>query len=189
MYDVILADPPWKFEYWVPGQGKKNASRAAEAYYPVMATKDICNLSIREIGNNNSILFMWAVWPRLRDMFDVMEAWGYEYKTIGFVWVKANKTGFGHFMGMGYYTRSNTEPCFIGVRGSMPVETHDVLQIIYSAVREHSKKPEAQYDKIERLYPNMKYIELFARNERDGWVCWGNEVGGIELGSITDEAR
>lgn len=175
-YDVILADPPWKFEYWVPDQGKKDGSRAAEAHYPVMTTPEICGLPIAQLGEENSILFLWGVWPRLRDIFDVMEAWNYEYKTIGFVWVKAKKSGFGHFMGMGYYTRSNTEPCFIGVRGSMPVEAHDVLQLIYYPVKRHSQKPDGQYNKIERLYPNKRYLELFARNKREGWDSWGNEV-------------
>lgn len=175
-YDVILADPPWKFEYWVPGQGKKNGSRAAEAHYPVMTTPEICDLPIANMVSENSVLFMWGVWPRLRDIFDVYEAWGYEYKTIGFVWVKAKKSGFGFFTGMGYYSRSNTEPCFIGVRGSMPVSIHDVLQIIHTPVREHSRKPDEQYGKIERLYPNMRYLELFARKKRPGWDAWGNEV-------------
>jgi N6-adenosine-specific RNA methylase IME4 len=175
-FDVILADPPWKFDYWIPGQGKKKGSRAAEAHYTVMDTESICALPVANLGKDNSILFLWGVWPRLKDIFDVMAAWNYEYKTIGFVWVKANKGGFGHFMGMGYYTRANTEPCFIGVRGSMPVAVHDVLQIIYSAVRGHSQKPDGQYSKIERLYPNMKYCELFARRKREGWLSWGNEV-------------
>ena len=175
-YDVILADPPWHFEYWVPGQGKKKGSRAAEAHYPTMKTPEICKLPINNLANDNCILFIWAVNPRLRDVFDVIDAWGFEYKTKAFCWVKAKKSGFGHFTGMGYYTRSNTEDCYLAIKGSMPTQTHNVLQIIYSAVRQHSRKPDEQYSKIERLYPNMKYLELFARRPREGWHVWGNEI-------------
>ncbi len=175
-YDVILADPPWKFEYWIPGQGKKNGSRAAQAHYPVMNTEDICKLGLGRFGKENSILFLWGVWPRIQDTFDVMEAWGYEYKTVGFVWVKSNKTGFGHFMGMGYYTRSNTEPCLLATRGSIPVQDHSVSQLLYTPVRKHSQKPDLIYSKIEALYPDMDYLELFARRKREGWDVWGNEV-------------
>ena len=175
-YDVILADPPWKFEYWVPGQGKKNGSRAAEAHYPVMDTADICRLPIADLASDNCVLFLWAVWPRIQDALDVIKAWGFTYKTKAFTWVKANPTGFGHFMGMGYYTRANDESCLLGVKGSMPVDAHDVLSILYFPVHRHSQKPEDQYRRIERLYPGRRYLELFARRKRAGWDSWGNEV-------------
>ena len=176
MYDVILADPPWKFEYWVPGQGKKKPSRAAEAHYPVMTTPEICNLPIVDMANDNCVLFLWCVWPKLAETWATMEAWGFEYKTIAWAWVKAKRSGFGFHFGMGYYTRANTEPCLLAVRGTMPVARHDIQALIYSPVREHSRKPDEQYAKIEKLYPNKRYLELFARRKREGWDAWGNEV-------------
>ena len=179
-YDVILADPPWEFLYWVPGQGKKKASRAAEAHYPVMPTKKICEMDIP--ANDNAILFLWSVWPKLPDAIQVIEAWGFDYKTIGWVWIKAKRSGLGFFMGMGYYTRSNSEPCLLATRGSMPVARHDIQALIYHPVMEHSRKPDDQYRKIEALYPDMKYLELFARRKREGWDAWGNEIANdVEL--------
>jgi N6-adenosine-specific RNA methylase IME4 len=182
-YDVILADPPWKFEVWDRDTG---SGRSAESHYPTMAIQDICDLQIGNIAEDNAALFLWVVWPSLREAFDVVETWGFIYKTVAWTWVKANRGGFGHFMGMGYYTRANTEPCLLAVKGNMPVQAHDVLALIYSPVREHSRKPDEQYAKIERLYPDRNYLELFAREKREGWHCWGNEVlSDIQIGAVT----
>lgn len=141
-------------------------------------------MQIKTITADNCVLFLWCVWPALYSAVPiVLDGWGFTYRTIGWVWVKANPTGFGHFMGLGYYTRANTEPCLIAVKGEMPVATKDVLALIYSPVREHSRKPDEQYNKIERLYPNKRYLELFARHKRDGWDAWGNEIkSDIRLG-------
>ena len=176
MYDIILADPPWKFEVWDKDTGQ---GRSAESHYPTMPFEEIAKMQLP--AAENAALFLWAVWPSLPEAIQVMSKWGFKYKTIAWVWVKAKRSGFGHFMGMGYYTRSNTEPCLLGIRGSMPVRAHDVLALIYSPIRGHSRKPDEQYGKIERLYPDMRYLEMFARYKRDGWDCWGNEVEGIEL--------
>ena len=175
-YDVILADPPWHFETW--GEGDRNVTK----YYPIMETKDICNLSLPSAGD--CVLFLWACWPKLKDALEVIEAWGFEYKTIGWIWIKANPSGFGFFTGMGYYTRANSEPCLIATKGKPPrVSDMSIQSLIYSPVREHSRKPDDQYRKIEALYPNMKYLELFARRKREGWDSWGNEIeSDIELG-------
>lgn len=173
-YDVILADPPWHFREWVPSHGDN--SRSAESYYPTMADEDIASLPINTLAADNCVLFLWAVWPKLAETWNVIERWGFTYKTIAWVWVKAKRSGFGHFTGMGYYTRANTEPCFLAVKGKMPVASHDVLALIYSPIREHSRKPDEQYGKIARLYPDMNYVELFARHKREGWHSWGNEI-------------
>ena len=115
-----------------------------------------------------------------------MEAWGFTYKTIGFSWVKSNKNGEGFKIGMGFYTRANVELCLLGVRGKMPVMARDVRQVIYAPPREHSRKPDEVYERIERLYPGMSYLELFARQRWQGWSAWGNEVNSdIDLASIS----
>jgi len=172
-YGVILADPPWKYEYWSP---KYDGGRRAENYYPVMTHEDIARLPVGGLAADNAVLFMWGVWPRLFDCEFVMNSWGFEYKTIAWIWIKANQTGFGFFTGMGFYTRSNTEPCLLAVKGSMPVARHDIQALIYSPIREHSRKPDDQYRKIEALYPGKRYLELFARHKRPGWDAWGNEI-------------
>lgn len=178
-YDVILADPPWHFQNWngapgkiTPGQQKRGN---AQSHYPTMALDDICKIQIP--ANKNCVLFLWACWPLLPDAMQVITAWGFEYKTIAWVWTKLNKNSMGFYFGMGYYTRSNTEPCLLATRGNLPKpQARDVQALICSPIREHSRKPDEQYSKIERLYPNMSYLEMFARRTRPGWDVYGNEV-------------
>lgn len=172
-YDVILADPPWQFRVW----GADGGGRSPEKHYPTMEIEDICNLPIKDMASENCALFLWAVWPSLLKYPQmVLNAWGFEYKSLAWIWIKAKRSGFGFFFGMGYYTRANSEPCLLAIKGDMPVVAHDVQAVIHSPVREHSRKPDEQYGKIERLYPNMNYLELFARKKREGWDSWGNEI-------------
>jgi N6-adenosine-specific RNA methylase IME4 len=141
-----------------------------------MTLEEICALPIAELTSDNAALFLWSVWPRIFDAQAVITSWGFTYRTIAWVWVKAKKSGFGFFTGMGYYTRANSEPCLLAVRGRMPVLAHDVLSLIYAPVRKHSQKPDEQYPKIERLYEGP-YLELFARKKHSPkWDVWGNEV-------------
>ena len=171
--DVILADPPWKFKVWDKDTGH---GRSAESHYPTMEIDEICALPIERITNKSATLFLWTTFPVLPEALRVIDAWGFTYKTIAWNWIKSNRGGFGHFMGMGYYTRANSEPCLLAVKGTMPVVAHDVLSLIYSPVRKHSQKPDEQYGKIERLYPDKIYAELFARRKQEGWFGWGNEI-------------
>lgn len=172
LYDVILADPPWHFETW--GEGDRNVTK----YYSIMATEDICKMFIP--AADNSVLFLWACWPKLKDAFEVIEAWGFEYKTIAWVWVKMNPNGFGFFTGMGYYTRANSEPCLLATRGKpLRVADKGIQSLICSPVQEHSKKPVDQYRKIAALYPNKTYLEMFARRRHSSeWDVFGNQVEG-----------
>lgn len=172
-YDVILADPPWKFEHW----GKQDVrSRDAAVHYKVMELEDICKLPIASLAAENCALFLWTTWPHLLKSFEVINAWEFEYRTMAWVWVKAKRNGFGFHFGLGYYTRGNAEPCLLAVKGKMPVAVKNIQQLIYTPVREHSRKPDEQYEKIESLYPNKNYLELFARHRRLGWDAFGNEI-------------
>ena len=175
LYDVILADPPWKQTF------PNTRNGVVPDDYGLMTTKDICNLSIP--AAEDAVIFLWACWPKLYDAMRVIEAWGFEYKTLGWVWIKANKSGFGFFTGMGYYTRANSEPCFIATKGKPSrVANKGIQSLIYAPVREHSRKPDEQYVKIEKLYPKANYLEMFARRQRQGWSVFGNEVeGSIDL--------
>jgi N6-adenosine-specific RNA methylase IME4 len=121
---------------------------------------------------------LWAVWPVLDDALEVITAWGFEYQTAGFVWVKQNSSG-SLFMGMGYHTRANTEPCLLATRGNPPRLADDVHQVIMAPVGEHSAKPDEAYRRIRRLYPGP-CLELFARKRRENWTVWGNEVDGYD---------
>jgi N6-adenosine-specific RNA methylase IME4 len=183
-YDVILADPPWNFETW----DKKGNSRTPSAHYSVMSIDEICRLPVSKLSADNCALFMWAVWPPLFDAEKVINAWGFKYRTLGFEWVKLNRSGIGFHMGLGYYTRANSEPCLLAVKGSMPVATRAERNLLVTSIREHSRKPDEQYGKIERLYPNKKYLELFARHQRPGWDVFGNEVeNSISMEGITND--
>lgn len=170
-FDVILADPPWTFRTWT-----SDSARHVSKKYNLMSTEDIAALPVRDIAAENCALFLWATWPNIEEAFPVIRAWGFTYRTIAWVWVKAKKSGTGFHFGMGYYTRANTEPCLLAVKGRMPVASHSVSAVLYAPVRRHSQKPDEQYRKIGDLYPNSRRVELFARYEREGWDRWGNEV-------------
>lgn len=181
-YDVILADPPWTFSVWNAEKSDRHASHK----YNLMSVEAICALPISNLTAENCALFIWATWPNIKEVFQVIDAWGFTYRTLGWDWVKAKESGFGFHFGMGYYTRSNPEPCLLAVKGTMPVAVHDVTALIYSPVREHSRKPDEQYAKVEKLYPGMRYLELFARRRRPGWDVFGNQVkDSISLESVS----
>jgi N6-adenosine-specific RNA methylase IME4 len=177
-YQVILADPAWKNRWGdMPGEITTNNTRAPGSHYPVMDKESICALSVADITAPDAVLLLWACWPLLPDALEVIGAWGFEYKSLAWVWVKQNRGGLGLFTGMGYWTRANTEPCLLATRGAgLPRLARDVLAIILSPVREHSRKPDEQYGKIERLFGDVPRIELFARQQWPGWDVWGNEV-------------
>ena len=162
-YDIIYADPPWKYDF------SKSDSRAIENQYPTMELENICKLKIP--GKENSILYLWATAPKLREALQVMKSWEFTYKT-NMVWVKDK-------MGMGYYARGRHELLLIGTKGNgnVPATADRQDSILYGTPgAEHSKKPETVYTIIETCYPNKKYLELFARNTRPGWASWGNEI-------------
>ena len=130
-------------------------------------------------AKEDAVLFLWACWPILPQALRVIEAWDFEYKSLAWIWIKANKSGFGFFTGMGYYTRANSEPCLLATRGNLPKPANRSIQaLIYSPVHEHSRKPDDQYRKIEALYPGKSYLEMFARRRRPTWDVFGNEVEG-----------
>lgn len=180
IYDVILADPPWFFRnYSKDDPHKVNIKgRGQQRHYPTMTESEICAMQIP--ASKNATLFLWTTWTFMPQALRVIEAWGFQYKTLAWIWVKSNKSGNGFFTGMGYYTRANSEPCLLATRG-VPLKVSDrgVLSVIYAPVREHSRKPDEQYSKIERLYPLVKYpdrLELFARRQQPGWDVFGNQV-------------
>lgn len=179
-YSVILADPPWTFSVW----NAKKSNRHASHKYSLMDTEAICEMKIP--ATENCALFLWATWPNIKDAFRVIDAWGFVYRTLAWEWVKLNENSMGLHVGMGYYTRSNPEPCLLAVKGKMAVSAHDVQAIIMSPIREHSRKPDEQYGKIERLYPEGPYLEMFARRTRPGWDAWGNEVkSDVQIQTVT----
>jgi N6-adenosine-specific RNA methylase IME4 len=178
-YQVILADPPWYFRNYSAQDPHEvhNRGRGQQRHYPTMTTEEICALPVAKLVDDNAVLFLWSCWPILPDSLKVIEAWGFEYKSLAWAWIKSNPTGFGFHIGMGYFTRANSEPCLFATRGSLPKPANrGILSLIYAPVMAHSRKPDDQYRKIEALYPGKRYLELFARRPWPGWDRWGNEV-------------
>lgn len=172
-YGAIYADPPWRFETWSP----EGMGRAAENHYPTMAQDEIEALPVGDLAADDCVLFLWAVAPQLPQALAVISAWGFEFKTIGFNWLKTTKDGEKFAMGTGYWTRANAEICLLATRGSPQRLNNDVEQAIVTPRGLHSEKPEEIAERIERLVPGP-YIELFARTPRDGWHVWGNQLMG-----------
>jgi N6-adenosine-specific RNA methylase IME4 len=160
-YDIIYADPPWKYDFCLEGDPNEQ--------YSSLETDEICALPVPLA--RDAILFLWGTNPKLKDALKVMDCWGFRYIT-NLVWVKQTS-------GLGYYSMAKHELLLIGKKGDIPppsAENRPVSAISADATG-HSRKPEVFYEIIEKMYPNRKYLELFSRNERQGWVMWGDEVG------------
>lgn len=151
---------------------KKGLGRSAESHYPTMRFEDIQNLPINNIADKDCALFMWTTIPLLKDSFSVLESWGFEYKTVAFVWIKQNKKSDSLFWGLGYWTRANAELCILATKGHPKRKSAKVHQVIMSKIEEHSKKPDETRNRIVELMGDLPRIELFARQKVDGWDAW-----------------
>jgi N6-adenosine-specific RNA methylase IME4 len=196
-FGCILADPPWRFSTWsVAGRGRcpdgpmtRNQQRenSPERHYATMTLEDIKALPVAAVAAKDCVLLMWAVDPMIPEALDVGRAWGFTYKTTGFVWAKerrvTSKRGAAFEepdhkrfpMGTGYWTRANPELCLLFTRGKPKRDSAAVRKLLIAARREHSRKPDEQYARIEALVAGP-YLELFARQSRPGWTAWGNQT-------------
>ncbi len=197
-YRAIYADPPWHFRARTALQTANWTSRRdVERHYPTMSLRDIRDLPVRELASPEGChLFLWITGPMIVQgaHLEVMDAWGFRPSSIAFTWLKLARRidsrqfrmfAFGEedmHVGLGLTTRKNTEFCLLGRRGNASRRGKDVREVLLSPVREHSRKPDAAYERIER-YCDGPYCELFAREARSGWDCWGDELpGGVVLG-------
>ena len=168
-YPIILADPPWRYS-------SGNVQGAAENHYPTMHINDICALPVAELAAEDSALFLWATFPMLREALQVIDAWGFKFKTVAFVWLKTNRKAGTWFTGLGYWTRANAEVCLLATRGKPQRRDKGIHQLIISPLEGHSKKPDEARERIVRLMGDLPRVELFARQTPPGWDVWGNEV-------------
>jgi N6-adenosine-specific RNA methylase IME4 len=179
-YNIIYADPAWAYRVHVKDNNNPNrphgAIRNANHYYNTMSTEEIKNLPVNEIADKNCILFLWVTNPLLPEGLEVIKSWGFEYKTVGFVWMKTYKKSGKIWVGMGHYTRSSAELCLIATKGRVPVINRSIRQGIIAPVEEHSKKPAEVRDLIVKMYGDLPRIELFARQTSLGWDYWGNQI-------------
>lgn len=171
-YGVIYADPPYSYKVW----SKKGAGRCAENHYSTMDIADICALPVADLADKECALLLWATFPNLPQAFELIKAWSFEYKTVGFVWTKRNKIAPTLFTGLGYYTRANAEICLLATKGSPKRISKSVHQVIDTPIERHSKKPDEARSRIVELFGDIPRIELFAREKTAGWDVFGNEV-------------
>ena len=188
-FRVITADPAWNFKVRTPaGQG-----RSAERHYDTMSLAEIKALPVASVAAKDCHLFMWITGPHLMLGGEVMKAWGFRYSGIAFTWVKLKRSiaaadgslsnGWRRgnhpeehlHCGMGYTTRKNCEFVLLGRRGSPRRNAKDVREVIVSPLREHSRKPDEFFRRVNR-YAGGPRLELFSREPREGWERWGNQV-------------
>lgn len=170
-YKIIYADPPWSYrDKAAAGQ------RGASFKYPTQSIEWLINLPVKEIAADDCALFLWVTMPKLNEVWPVIDAWGFEYKTCAFTWVKRNKRSKSWFWGMGRWTRANSELCLLATRGRPKRLSAGVHSVIDTPIERHSKKPDVTRDRIVELLGDLPRIELFARNSVPGWDAWGNEV-------------
>jgi N6-adenosine-specific RNA methylase IME4 len=180
-YNIIYADPPWKFSPMgiSPDKihGDNYKSRQAESHYQTMSIEDIAKLPVKSLAAKSSVIFMWVTSPFLEKGIEVMKAWGFKYKTVGFCWAKRNKDDTRWASGMGWYTLSQVELCLIGTKGpTLKRIKRNVRQLIVAPRGKHSSKPHTARERIEAIYGDVPRIELFARERTPGWDAFGNEV-------------
>lgn len=176
-YTAIYADPAWSYSDKAMNRG------GAERHYSTTDANLLAELNIPVA--KDAVLFMWATMPQLPVAIALMESWGFSYKTVAFVWVKANKKQTDSpFWGMGHWTRANAELCLMGVRGKPKRQGKGVHQLIVEPeiltdpIMQHSRKPSCARDKIVELMGDVPRLEMFAREAVDGWDAWGNEAPG-----------
>jgi len=158
-YNVIYADPPWRYNF------SETKSRSIETHYPSMSLKKICDMKLPV--SDNAVLLLWATNPKIEEALQVIEAWGFVYKT-NMVWVKDK-------IGMGYWFRGQHELLLLATKGRFPTPAPEERRssVLNAPRKEHSQKPEEVYNIIETYFPDGKYLELFSRNKREGWTMWG----------------
>lgn len=171
-YNIIYADPPWTYKVW----SEKGTGRSASQHYSTMNKEEIQALPIEDICEEDCILFLWATYPCLEEALELIKKWGFTYKTVAFTWVKRNKKSDSWFWGLGHWTRSNPEICLLATKGNPKRIDKSVHSVVDSRIEKHSKKPDEVRERIVKLMGDLPRIELFARQESEGWDVWGNEV-------------
>jgi len=161
-YDVIVVDPAWEYRLKHDQGDRRNA-----ILYPTMTTEEIKAIPIQQLATADSILWLWTTNSHLPDALEIVKGWGFEYKVL-LTWVKNR-------IGTGYWLRGRTEHCIMAVRGHPITKLTNQSTVLHAPVRAHSQKPDEFYRLVETLCPGRK-IELFARENRDGWDTWLTSV-------------
>lgn len=183
-YKVLLVDPPWKYLV----RSAKGLGRSPDRHYTTMTLDEIKALPVRDLAAKDCVLFMWVIDSHTELAMEVVKAWGFKFKTIGFYWAKTNADG-SFFMNTGFWTRANpehvfeaylgeeqeVERCFLHTVGAPKRVGKGVRRLIVAPRREHSRKPDEVHERIETLVDGP-YCELFAREWKANWTAWGDEI-------------
>ena len=203
-YNIIYADPPWAYNRAI-GNGvlrKKDGS----LHYPSMHVDELKALGpeVQRISRDDAALLLWGTMPLLQEALDVIKAWGFTYKTCFVTWVKCTKDGTRPAFGVGYYTRSNAECCFLAVKGKIPsykklIEGEaarrpnavqsivvDNGDVVIEPRRQHSRKPDVVREKIVEVFGDIPRIEFFARTPTEGWSVLGNDTTKFEQAELAE---
>jgi N6-adenosine-specific RNA methylase IME4 len=175
-FDVALIDPPWSYF------GDQTKDGAAAKFYGTLTDEEVYNLPVRDMLNERAVAFVWATSPRLDAALDSIKAWGLHYRGVAFVWVKTTKEG--RPIGARGVRPSIVKPtcefvlaCSTVKKGRpLPIADESIQNTVLAPTTEHSAKPNAVHERIEALYPQASRVELFARKQREGWYCWGNQI-------------
>ena len=181
-FDIIYADPPWdyggKLQFDKSSKSAENIDFARNIFissavfkYPTLKLEQLVQIPVQQIANDDCLLFMWTTSPHLVHAIELGNAWGFEYRTVAFVWDKMVHNP-------GKYTLSNCELCLVFKRGRIPTPrgARNVQQLIHAPRGKHSEKPVEVLHAIEKMFPNQERIELFARRNTAGWSAWGLEA-------------
>ncbi len=171
-FDIIYADPPWNYNGKLQYDASKNLFVSTAGFkYPTLKTNEMMEIPINRIAKQDCLLFMWTTNPHLSQAMELGKAWGFEYRTVAFVWDKMNHNP-------GQYTLSNCELCLLFKHGRIPSPrgARNVKQLIKSPRKKHSEKPIEVMEGIEKMFPDQKRIELFARKKVRGWSSWGLDI-------------
>lgn len=181
-FDIIYADPPWHYNGKLQfDKSSKNQERidlsktifisSATFKYPTLPTNELMKIPVHEISKDDCLLFLWTTNPHLAQAIELGRSWGFEYKTVAFVWDKAAHNP-------GKYTLSNCELCLVFKRGRIPTPrgARNIQQLVRSPRKAHSEKPIEVMQAIEKMFPTQERIELFARRKTRNWLAWGLDV-------------
>jgi N6-adenosine-specific RNA methylase IME4 len=176
-YNIIYADPPWSFSSKELQKYGGVRFTSMDKHYPTQSKDWIKNLSVKDISEDDSALFMWTTDAHIKEAIETIESWGFKYVTVAFVWEKLTSTG-KTVANLGAWTMKNYELCLFGTKGGMlkHKQVNNICQKVAAERTKHSKKPDEVRKRIEDLFGDLPRIELFARQKTDGWDVWGNEV-------------
>lgn len=176
-YNIIYADPPWQFGSKAYQDKNRKMLKLEETQYNTMTIDELKQLPIKKISDENCVCIMWCVDSFLKEGIELLESWGFKYKTIAFNWIKHYESG-EVCVNFAPYTLKSWEICILGLKGSIGKikEVNNVQGLLNEVRTKHSKKPDEARKRIDIIFGNKPRIELFARQYADGWDCWGNEV-------------